>query len=141
MSSSYVETYEVDGTQLVAVGEASTKIKAVLKELGIASTLVRRASIIAYEAEMNVVIHGGGGSMKLEVNPDSVAIWAIDSGPGIPDIERAMTEGFSTASEKIREMGFGAGMGLPNIKRNADDFDLQSEVGKGTTLKAVIKLQ
>jgi len=136
-----VENYEVDGTELVAIGEASTKIKAVLKELGIPSTFVRRASITAYEAEMNLVIHGGGGSMKLEVSPDKVAIWAVDSGPGIPDIELAMTEGFSTASEKIREMGFGAGMGLPNIKRNVDDLDLKSEVGKGTTLKAVIKLQ
>ena len=140
-ASSYVETYDVDGTELVAIGEASTKIKAVLKELGIPSTLVRRASIIAYEAEMNLVIHGGGGSMKLEVSSDSIKIWAIDSGPGIPDIERAMTEGFSTASEKIREMGFGAGMGLPNIKRNADDLNLKSEVGKGTTLMALVKLQ
>ena len=139
-ASSYVETYEVDGTQFVAIGEASTKIKAVLKELGILSTLVRRAAIVAYEAEMNLVIHGGGGSMKLEVDPDRVAIWAADSGPGIPDIERAMTEGFSTASDKIREMGFGAGMGLPNIERNADDMELKSEVEKGTALKATIHL-
>jgi anti-sigma regulatory factor (Ser/Thr protein kinase) len=89
---------------------------------------------------MNVVIHGGGGSMKLEIDSDGITIRAIDSGPGIADIGKAMTEGFSTATDNIREMGFGAGMGLPNIKRNADFMDLKSEVGKGTTLKAVISL-
>jgi anti-sigma regulatory factor (Ser/Thr protein kinase) len=138
---SYEEVYPVDGTEFVAIGEASTKIKSVLKMLAIPSDLIRRASVVAYEAEMNLVIHGGGGSMKLEINPTSITIWAIDSGPGIPDIAKAMTEGFSTASEKVREMGFGAGMGLPNIKRNADALELASQVGKGTTLKAVIGLQ
>ena len=140
MSASYVESYDVDGSELVAIGEASTKIKAVLKMLGIPSDLIRRASIIAYEAEMNLVIHGGGGAMKLEVSPDCITVWAVDAGPGIPDIHKAMTEGFSTASEKIRELGFGAGMGLPNIKRNSDELTLDSEVGKGTSLKAVISL-
>jgi anti-sigma regulatory factor (Ser/Thr protein kinase) len=140
-STSYAEEYSVNGAEIVAIGEASAKIKSVLKMLGIPSELIRRASIIAYEAEMNLVIHGGGGSMKLEINPEAVIIWAIDSGPGIADINKAMTEGFSTASDKIREMGFGAGMGLPNIKRNSDAMDLKSEVGKGTTLKVVIYLQ
>ncbi|MDR1731510.1 MAG: anti-sigma regulatory factor [Synergistaceae bacterium] len=141
MSSAYVESYVVDGNELVAIGEASTKIKAVLKMLGISSDLIRRAAIVAYEAEMNLVIHGGGGSMSLEVGPGSIKILAVDTGPGIPDINKAMTEGFSTASDKIREMGFGAGMGLPNIKRNSDNFELTSEVGKGTTLKSEILLQ
>lgn len=139
-ASSYVEVYDVDGTELVAIGEASTKIKAVLKMLGIPSDLIRRTSVIAYEAEMNLVIHGGGGFMKLEIDPEAVVVWAVDTGPGIPDISKAMTEGFSTATEKIRELGFGAGMGLPNIKRNADELQLDSEVGKGTTLKAVVRL-
>ncbi len=141
MSSPYVESYAVDGTELVAIGVASTKIKSVLKMLGIPSDLIRRAAIVAYEAEMNLVIHGGGGRMQLEVSPEEIKIQAADSGPGIPDIEKAMTEGFSTASEKIREMGFGAGMGLPNIKRNSDILNLMSEVGKGTTLEAVILLK
>ena len=140
-ASPYIEVFNVDGTELVAIGTASTKIKSVLKMLGIPSDLIRRISIVAYEAEMNLVIHGGGGTMKIEISPDEVAIWTIDSGPGIPDIEKAMTEGFSTASEKIREMGFGAGMGLPNIKRNSDILELSSEIGKGTTLKAVIGLE
>jgi anti-sigma regulatory factor (Ser/Thr protein kinase) len=136
-----VESYAVDGTELVSIGEASTKIKSVLKMLGIPSDLIRRAAVVAYEAEMNLVIHGGGGEMELEVWPECIKISAVDTGPGIPDIGKAMTEGFSTAPEKIREMGFGAGMGLPNIKRNSDGFELLSEVGKGTTLRSEILLQ
>jgi len=139
-AASYAEEYSVSGIEFVAIGEASAKIKSVLKMLGIPSDLIRRASVVSYEAEMNLVIHGGGGSMKLEINSEGITIWAIDSGPGIPDIEKAMTEGFSTATDSIREMGFGAGMGLPNIRRNSDAMELQSESGKGTTLKAMISL-
>ena len=139
-AASYAEEYLVDGTEFVAIGEASAKIKSVLKMLGIPSDLIRRASVVSYEAEMNVVIHGGGGSMKLEIDSNAITILAVDSGPGIADIEKAMTEGFSTATDRIREMGFGAGMGLPNIKRNSDAMELKSEVGKGATLKAVIYL-
>ena len=138
--ASYAEEYSVNGTEFVAIGEASAKIKSVLKMLGIPSELIRRAAVVSYEAEMNVVIHGGGGSMRLEIDSEGITIWAIDTGPGIADIEKAMMEGFSTATDKIREMGFGAGMGLPNIKRNADAMELKSEVGKGTTVKAVIFL-
>ena len=139
-AASYTEEYPVDGAEFVAIGEASAKIKSVLKMLGIPSNLIRRASVIAYEAEMNVVIHGGGGSMKIEIDSGGITIWAVDSGPGIADIEKAMTEGFSTATDRVREMGFGAGMGLPNINRNADAMELKSEVGNGTTLKAIIYL-
>ena len=134
----YEEEYDVDGKEFVAIGVASTKMKAALKMLGIPSDLIRRAAVIAYEAEMNVVIHGGGGSMKLEVYPDFIKIIARDEGPGIPDISKAMQEGFSTATDKIREMGFGAGMGLPNIKRNSDGMEVKSEVGKGTEVQATI---
>ena len=137
----YEEEYFIDGKEFVAIGVAATKIKAALKMLGIPSDLIRRASVIAYEAEMNVVIHGGGGTMKLEVQPDFISVIARDEGPGIPDISKAMEEGFSTATEKIREMGFGAGMGLPNIKRNADKMELISEVGKGTEVRAAIDLK
>ena len=139
-AENYEEEYSVDGKEFVAVGIASTKIKAALKMLGVPSDLIRRASIIAYEAEMNVVIHGGGGIMKLEVHPGFIGIIARDRGPGIPDISRAMEEGYSTATDKIREMGFGAGMGLPNIKRNADKMNVISEVGKGTEVYAVINI-
>ncbi|MDR1875453.1 MAG: ATP-binding protein [Synergistaceae bacterium] len=138
MASPYLENFVVDENELFSIGEAAAQIKAILKMLGIPSDVIRRASIVAYEAEMNLVIHGGGGRMELEVRPERVKISALDAGPGIPDIEKAMMEGFSTASEKIREMGFGAGMGLPNIKRNSDSLELLSEVGKGTTLRAEI---
>ena len=137
----YEEEYPVDGKEFVAIGVASTKIKAALKILGIHSDLIRRASVIAYEAEMNVVIHGGGGMMKLEVHPDSIDIVARDEGPGIPNISKAMEEGFSTATDAIREMGFGAGMGLPNIKRNSDKMDIISEIGKGTEIRAAIQIK
>ena len=139
-ADTYEEEYSVDGKEFVAVGTASTKIKAALKILGISSDLIRRASVIAYETEMNVVIHGGGGIMKLAVHPDFIEVTAQDEGPGIPDISKAMQEGFSTATDKIREMGFGAGMGLPNIKRNADEMKVTSEVGKGTKVRAVINI-
>lgn len=140
MPELYEEEYIVDGNEFSAIGTASTKIKSALKMLGIPSDIIRRASIIAYEAEMNVVIHGGGGMMRLEVNPDMILVIAKDEGPGIPDISKAMTEGFSTATDKIREMGFGAGMGLPNIKRNADEMNVASEVQKGTEVRASIRL-
>ena len=140
-SEIYEEEYSIDGKEFVAIGVASTQIKAALKMLGIPPDLIRRASIIAYEAEMNVVIHGGGGMMRLEVHPDFINVIANDEGPGIPDISKAMEEGFSTATEKIREMGFGAGMGLPNINRNADKMKIISEVGKGTEIRAAIELK
>jgi anti-sigma regulatory factor (Ser/Thr protein kinase) len=139
-AENYEEEYSVNGKEFVAVGIASTKIKAALKMLGVPSDLIRRASIIAYEAEMNVVIHGGGGVMKLEVQPGFIVVIARDEGPGIPDISKAMEEGYSTATDKIREMGFGAGMGLPNIKRNADKMNVFSEIGKGTEVRAVINI-
>jgi len=136
----YEEEYSVDGREFVAIGIASTRSKAALKMLGIPSDLIRRVSIIAYEAEMNVVIHGGGGTLKLEVQPDFIEIIARDEGPGIPDISKAMEEGFSTATDQIREMGFGAGMGLPNIKRNSDKMNVNSEVGKGTEVRAIVDI-
>ena len=140
-ATSYAEEYQVSGLEFVAIGEASMKIKSSLKMLGIPSDIIRRVSVVSYEAEMNLVIHGGGGLMKLEIDSEGVTILSTDSGPGIADIEKAMTEGFSTATDKIREMGFGAGMGLPNIKRNSDLVELKSELGKGTLLKAVIHFQ
>ena len=136
----YEEEYFIDGKEFTAIGIASTRIKAALKMLGISSDLIRRTSIVAYEAEMNLVIHGGGGIMRIEVHPDFVEIIARDEGPGIPDISKAMEEGFSTATDEIREMGFGAGMGLPNIKRNSDTMKVLSEVGKGTEVHAQIDI-
>ncbi|NLI96836.1 MAG: anti-sigma regulatory factor [Synergistaceae bacterium] len=106
--------------------------------LGVPSSISRRASVITYEAEMNLVIHAGGGILRAIITPEKLTIEAIDRGPGIPDLDLAMREGFSTASDRVREMGFGAGMGLPNIKRNADSLEIDTEVGKGTTLTATV---
>ena len=106
--------------------------------LGIQSDVCRRAAVIAYEAEINLVIHADGGTLKAVISEDRLEITAKDEGPGIPDIEQAMTEGYTTASNQAREMGFGAGMGLPNIKRNSDLFEIESVPGAGTVLRSTV---
>ncbi len=133
----YIE-HEVEADDYVAAGAASNNVKETLKMLGISSAICRRAAIITYEAEMNLVIHGGGGKIIANIDEDHVEIKTVDQGPGIPDVNLAIQEGYTTASDHAREMGFGAGMGLPNIKRNADVFQIETEVGKGTTLRTVI---
>jgi anti-sigma regulatory factor (Ser/Thr protein kinase) len=130
--------YDVVSDDYQTAGEASNNLKETLKMLGIASSICRRAAIIAYEAEMNLVIHGGGGRIIANIDEYKIEIKTVDRGPGIPDVALAIQEGYTTASDHAREMGFGAGMGLPNIKRNADIFEITSEVGKGTTLRTVI---
>ena len=112
----------------------STKIKEILKEIGVAGPIIRRASIAAYEAEMNVVMYALRGLFTLNITTEKLTLEVHDEGPGIEDIELAMQEGYSTATDEMREMGFGAGMGLPNIRRNADCLKISSEPGKGTTL-------
>ena len=121
-----------------AAGEVASRVKQVLRQLGIESELVRRAAVATYEAEMNLVIHSNGGKVALRVEPERIVVEACDLGPGIPDIERAMREGYSTAPDEVREMGFGAGMGLPNMRRCSDSFTIHSSVGRGTTVIAVI---
>ena len=130
--------YEVAADDFMTAGAASNSVKENLKMLGLPSQVVRRAAIITYEAEINLVIHGGGGKLVANIDESSVEIMAIDEGPGIADIDRALQAGYTTANDRAREMGFGAGMGLPNIKKNADLFEIDSEVGKGTTLRTVI---
>jgi anti-sigma regulatory factor (Ser/Thr protein kinase) len=120
-------------------GEVSTRIKAILKQMGLSSDVVRKAALVAYESEINIVSYARKGMIRLRVVPGSIMIEAIDEGPGIPDIELAMQPGYSTASSRIREMGFGAGMGLCNIKSFSDIFQISSEVGRGTHLKMIIK--
>jgi serine/threonine-protein kinase RsbT len=126
--------YEVSGRDFTNAGRVSTAIKDTLKLLGIQPAIVRRVAIASYEAEMNVVMYAAHAQFRLQVSPDAVEIEVEDSGPGIEDIGLAMQEGYSTATPEMREMGFGAGLGLPNIKKNADDFFLASEVGRGTRL-------
>lgn len=130
--------YHVVAGDFVAAGRASSSLKTTLNRLGILPPIVRRVVVATYEAEMNIVIYSKGGEIVAEVRPDRVRIEAIDRGPGIPDIEQAMQPGFSTAPEWVRELGFGAGMGLPNIKACADVMRLDSTVGEGTRLEIII---
>lgn len=138
--SVFTQQFEVRGRDLANAGRASTAVKEILKEIGIPPATVRRAAIAAYEAEMNVVLYARRGTLKLQVSPAEIRLHVQDEGDGIADIELAMQEGYSTASEEIREMGFGAGMGLPNIRKNADEFRIESVVGQGTELDIRIRL-
>jgi len=133
------QQYHVSADDFAEAGAASAAVKRTLKKLGFSPDFIRRTSIAMYEGEINMVIHGGGGVADAEIATDYVKITLSDQGPGIADINLAMQEGFSTASESVRELGFGAGMGLPNIKKQSDDISLTSELGKGTTLIITIK--
>jgi len=130
--------FDVQKDDFDRAGEASSNIKKILRQLGIDAAIIRRIAIATYEAEINIVIHSFGGEIDLEVDPSSIKIIAKDKGPGIPNIDLAMQEGYSTASDKVREMGFGAGMGLPNMKKCSDEFNVKSEVGKGTTITMIM---
>jgi serine/threonine-protein kinase RsbT len=136
----FSQRFEIRGGDFSNAGKTSTSIKEILQEIGINSNIIIRASIASYEAEMNIVMYAQRGSLTLNITPEKLHFKLEDDGPGIEDVELAMKEGFSTATEKMREMGFGAGMGLPNIKRNSDDFKITSEPGKGTSLDIVIYL-
>lgn len=132
--------YPVEGGDLIEAGEASSKMKLTLKKLGLPQDVIRRASICMYEGEINMVIHADGGQAEVEVDTDQIIIRMKDTGPGIPDVAQAMQEGFSTAGQTARELGFGAGMGLPNIKRYSDEMSIETELGKGTTVTVRIKI-
>lgn len=133
--------FDCVGGDFERAGEASSKIKKMLQRLGIPADVVRRIAIGTYEAEMNVIIHAGGGNVAAEVFPDKTVITVSDQGPGIPDIDKALQEGWSTAPDYVRQMGFGAGMGLPNMQKCSDEFDIQSAVGQGTTIVMGFKHQ
>lgn len=130
--------YEIEGGDFSAAGSASSKVKKTLKQLNISPTLIRKIAIILYEAEVNIVAHAYKGQMKVDISPDRIFVEFEDEGPGIEDVERAMMEGYSTASEKVRQMGFGAGMGLPNIRKNSDEMILKSTPGLGTLLQITV---
>lgn len=133
--------FSIEKDDFVRAGEASSKIKNILGQLGIDSGAIRKIAIATYEAEMNIVIHSYGGQIVLEVTPDFVKVTASDRGPGIADLKLAMQEGYSTATEKVREMGFGAGMGLPNMKRCSDRFYVHSSEGEGTIIDMEVDLK
>lgn len=133
-------TYDVYADDFSRAGEASGAVKGVLKQLGVPPDVVRKVAIAMYEGEINMVIHAKGGKITVNIMPDEIDITLADVGPGIPDIALAMTEGFSTASEKVRDLGFGAGMGLPNMKKYADHINVQTELGVGTTVNIKVKV-
>jgi anti-sigma regulatory factor (Ser/Thr protein kinase) len=130
--------YDIDGSDFTRAGEASGKLKRVLKRLGLAADVIRNVSIAMYEGEINMVIHANGGEIDVEISPELITIQITDHGPGIEDVALAMKEGYSTASDSIRSLGFGAGMGLPNIKKYSDEMVIDSKVGIGTTINLKI---
>lgn len=132
--------FTVKGREFSRAGDASCRIKNLLKDIGIEPGTVRRIAIASFEAEMNVIMYARRGTLSLTVTPEQVSVVVEDEGPGIPDIGLAMTEGFSTATREMRELGFGAGMGLPNIRKNSDEFRLTSEPGRGTRLEITVHL-
>ncbi len=136
-----VLNFHIDGGDFVNAGKASSGVKGVLKQLDVSAKRIKRVVIALYETEVNVVAHASKGDIEAIIESDTIEVTVKDSGPGIPDIEQAMKEGYSTASREVREMGFGAGMGLPNIKRNSDRFFIESIPGEGTTVKFINELK
>ena len=132
--------YQVPGDDFTRAGEASADLKARLKRLGFPAAAVRKAAISLYEGEINLAIHAGGGEIRVEVIPERIEMWLDDEGPGIPDIALAMSEGYSTAPDEVRSLGFGAGMGLPNMKKYTDSFEITSEVGRGTHIRMAVEI-
>lgn len=130
--------YDVPGDDFTRAGEASSSVKKRLKALGYDQEAIRRIAIAMYEAEINMVIHADGGYCDVEIYPDKVKVLLADTGPGIEDIDKAMQEGYSTAPENVRNLGFGAGMGLPNIKKYTDDMKIETKIGVGTKLYLTI---
>ena len=133
-------TYQVPGDDFTRAGEASGATKSTLKKLGFDPGVVRKVAIAMYEGEINLVIHGGGGQIDVEIDGEKVTMVLADHGPGIPDIQKAMEEGWSTAPDNVRSLGFGAGMGLPNMKKYTDEMQIESTVGVGTTVTMVVNL-
>ncbi|MHB8926801.1 MAG: ATP-binding protein [Bacillota bacterium] len=128
----------VKGLDFSAAGEAAGRVKKTLQQIGVQPSVVRRVAIVTYEVEMNIVIHARRGTLRTAIAPGRVEVVAEDEGPGIADIEQAMEEGFSTAPDQIREMGFGGGMGLPNIRRCSDELSIVSTIGRGVRMRSVI---
>ena len=134
-------TYDIPSADddFTRAGEASSSVKKKLRQIGYNPEAIRKVSIAMYEGEINVAIHAGGGEAEVEISSDAVTMKLIDHGPGIADVEKAMQEGWSTAPEAVRNLGFGAGMGLPNMKKYTDEMNIETEVGKGTTITMVVK--
>lgn len=140
MDDSIKLEYTVSPEDFTRAGEASSDLKNMLKQLGVSPAIVRKVSIAMYEGEINMVIHANGGTITVYISTSEVKMILKDSGPGIPDIEKAMQAGYSTAPDNIRSLGFGAGMGLPNMKKYSDDMQIETELGVGTTVTMIVRL-
>lgn len=138
--TTFSKAFNIKKRDFISAGEASIQVKNILKSLDVSQHLIRRIAVCGYEGEMNAVMHGGDGTLSIEIDDDRLVMDIRDNGPGIEDIERAMQEGFSTASDDCREMGFGAGMGLPNMKKNADNIQITSAPGQGTHVRMTFAL-
>lgn len=140
MSNSIHLTYNISGEDFTRAGEASSDLKAKLRQMGVAPEVIRKVAIAMYEGEINMVIHANGGIIDVEITPEEIIMVLKDSGPGIADVSKAMQAGWSTATENIRSLGFGAGMGLPNMDKYSDEMDIQTELGVGTTVTMKVKM-
>ena len=134
-------TYQVEGGDLTHSGEASSAVKQSLRKLGLDPAVIRRVSVCMYEGEINMVIHANGGTARVDVGLDDITITLTDTGPGIPDIEQAMQAGWTTAADSVRNLGFGAGLGLPNMKKYSDEMTVESVLGVGTTVTMVVRIE
>ena len=140
MSDKLVFNYTISGDDFTRAGEASSDVKNKLKIMGIDNNVIRKVAIAMYEGEINMVIHANGGTITVEIAPDNIRMILADTGPGIADIDKAMEQGYSTAPEEVRALGFGAGMGLPNMKKFSDKMDIDSTIGVGTTVTMDVHL-
>lgn len=140
MTEPLIFTYTIDGNDFTRAGEASSSVKNRLKMLGVDNTAIRKTAIAMYEGEINMVIHANGGTITVSISDRDITMILEDQGPGIPDIEKAMQEGYSTAREEVRSLGFGAGMGLPNMKRFSDEMTINTVLGKGTVITMKVYL-
>ncbi len=140
MDEAIVLTYEISPDDFTRAGEASSDVKGKLKQLGVSPEAIRKVAIAMYEGEINMVIHANGGEIRVEITPVEIKMILADVGPGIPDVEQAMKAGYSTAPDEVRSLGFGAGMGLPNMKKYTDDMTIETQLGVGTTITMTVKM-
>lgn len=141
MDDAIVLTYDISPDDFTRAGEASSDVKGKLKQMGVSPETVRKVAIAMYEGEINMVIHARGGKITVTITPAQIEMVLADVGPGIPDIDMAMKAGYSTAPDEVRSLGFGAGMGLPNMKKYTDDMKIETELGVGTTITMAVNLQ
>ncbi|MCI8269188.1 MAG: anti-sigma regulatory factor [Lachnospiraceae bacterium] len=140
MDEAIVLKYDISPDDFTRAGEASSDVKGKLKQLGVSPEAIRKVAIAMYEGEINMVIHANGGEITVEITPVDIKMILADVGPGIPDVEQAMKAGYSTAPDEVRSLGFGAGMGLPNMKKYTDDMTIETQLGVGTTITMIVKM-